>query len=83
MYSNKFKKILDKLVYDSSNYLIKWVDTTNNMIKVLNSGDKGCVTNASTNVTYIADWTVLDFANTPEERAELMKVSESLINSLK
>jgi hypothetical protein len=23
MYSNKFKKILDKLVYDSSNYLIK------------------------------------------------------------
>lgn len=83
MYSNKFKKILDKLVYDSSNYLIKWVDTTNNMIKVLNSGGKGCVTNTSTNVTYIADWTVLDFANTPEERAELMKVSESLINSLK
>lgn len=83
VYTNKFKKILDKLVYDSSNYLIKWVDTTNNMIKVLDSGDTGCVTGANTNATNVADWTVLDFANTPEERAELMKVSESLINSLK
>lgn len=82
-YTNKFKKILDKLVYDSSNYLIKWVDTTNNMIKVLDSGDTGCVTGANTNATNVADWTVLDFANTSEERAELMQVSESLINSLK
>lgn len=83
VYTNKFKKILDKLVYDSSNYLIKWVDTTNNMIKVLDSGDTGCVTGANTNATNVADWTVLDFANTSEERAELMQVSESLINSLK
>lgn len=83
VYTNKFKKILDKLVYDSSNYLIKWVDTTNNMIKVLDSGDTGCVTGANTNATNVVDWTVLDFANTSEERAELMQVSESLINSLK
>ena len=83
VYTNKFKKILDKLVYDSSSYLIKWVDTTNNMIKVLDSGDTGCVTGANTNATNVADWTVLDFANTSEERAELMQVSESLINSLK
>ena len=81
VYTNKFKGILDKLIYDSSNNVIKWLDTTNSTIKVLNSGDSGCVSNTNTNATYIADWTSLDFSY--EDKVELMQVSESLINSLK
>lgn len=81
VYTNKFKGILDKLIYDSSNNVIKWLDTTNSTIKVLNSGDSGCVSNTNTNATYIADWTSLDFSY--EDKGELMQVSESLINSLK
>lgn len=80
-YSNKFTGILDKLIYDSSNNVIKWLDTTNSTIKVLNSSDNGCVSNANTNATHVADWTALDFSY--EDKDELMKVSESLINSLK
>ena len=80
-YSNKFKGILDKLTYDSSNYLIKWVDTTNSTIKVLNPSDSNCVSNENTKVTLVADWTALDFSY--EDKDELMQVSESLINSLK
>jgi len=80
-YSNKFTGILDKLIYDSSNNVIKWLDTTNSTIKVLNSSDSGCVSNANTNATHVADWTALDFSY--KDKNELMKVSESLINSLK